>query len=71
MNTPSSAPMAMEGPAARSVPPAPRALVDDEEQLRLALQLSQQDAEAAAEQQRQEEEELERILQLSLTDKWC
>ncbi|PVD33068.1 hypothetical protein C0Q70_08517 [Pomacea canaliculata] len=69
MNTPSSAPMAMEGPAARSVPPAPRALVDDEEQLRLALQLSQQDAEAAAEQQRQEEEELERILQLSLTDK--
>ena len=53
----------------RPLPTLPRVLDEDEAQLQLALQLSQQDAQDAAERQRQEEEELERILKLSLMEK--
>ena len=53
----------------RPQPTLPRVLDEDEAQLQLALQLSQQDAQDAAERQRQEEEELERILKLSLMEK--
>ena len=53
--------------------PRGRSLYDEESQLRLALELSQNDMMDAeqrrSERQRQEEEELERIIQLSLTEK--
>ncbi|XP_076452626.1 ankyrin repeat domain-containing protein 13D-like [Babylonia areolata] len=68
----SGAPSPMGGDLTRSrpLPGLPlQGLEDDDAQLQLALQLSQQDAEAAAEQQRKEEEELERILKLSLMEK--
>ncbi|KAK7087640.1 ankyrin repeat domain-containing protein 13D-like [Littorina saxatilis] len=53
----------------RPLPHLPRGLEDDDAQLQLALQLSQQEAQEATEQQRQEEEELERILKLSMMEK--
>jgi hypothetical protein len=57
-------------PVQRPLPSLPtRRDDDDDAQLQLALQLSQQESQAALDQQRQEDEELERILQLSLTEK--
>ncbi|MBN3292290.1 AN13D protein, partial [Polypterus senegalus] len=52
-----------------SSPPPPYSLTSFDEQLRLAMELSSREQEERDRRWREEEEELQRILQLSLTDK--
>ena len=69
------APKGPDGPAVmpsveRPLPPVPRPpRVDDDEQLRLALEMSQRELAEDDKRRKQEEEELEMILRLSLTEK--
>lgn len=56
------------GPTTTTTQPMPRdTSVDDD--LRLALEMSQRELEDAEKRRREEEDELNRIIQLSLTDK--